>query len=172
MRPGLPIGEYVKVESDTSPGMNRLAGYGYVTKVAGVGAATIMSVIYSLAYDSRLHHNITMNEVTPARVSADFTASSAASRLRSREDTTIKEDTEPALQKDIRSPTIKLIDSLKDAYSRNRGTGWRRTELGLRAEGKKHMGIAEEQRLFIEIILLENYVSDPKGQAAQTVQSA
>jgi hypothetical protein len=155
------------VESDASPGMNRLLGYGYITKVAGVGAATIMSVTYTLAYDRLLHHNITMNEVTPARVSADFTASSAASRLRSREDTTIKEDMGPSLQKDIRSPTIKLIDSLKDAYSRNRGKGWRRAELGFRAEGKKHMSTAEEQQLFIEIILLENYISDPKKKPLQ-----
>jgi hypothetical protein len=46
-RPGVKLGDYVKVEGDSSPGNNRPAGCGFVTAVKGVGAATIATVAYS-----------------------------------------------------------------------------------------------------------------------------
>ncbi len=40
------LNEYVKVEADTSPGMNRPEGFGFVVSVRGCGSATIADVKY------------------------------------------------------------------------------------------------------------------------------
>jgi hypothetical protein len=44
MKPAVAIGEFVKVESDTSPGNIRPCGIGFVESVQGVGAATTATV--------------------------------------------------------------------------------------------------------------------------------
>jgi hypothetical protein len=69
-RPGVELGDYVKVEGDSSPGNNRPAGYGFVTVVKGVGAATIASVKYSPScYDNgRSHKMIPFTSMTPGCV--------------------------------------------------------------------------------------------------------
>ena len=46
-KPGVSVGDYVRVAKDTSPGMNRVQGYGFVQKVEGVGAATRATVKYT-----------------------------------------------------------------------------------------------------------------------------
>jgi hypothetical protein len=51
MRSLFNLNEYVRVESDTSPGMNRPKGFGFVVSVRGLGSATIADVKYEQAFD-------------------------------------------------------------------------------------------------------------------------
>ena len=58
-KPCFSLGEYVEVVADTSPGMNRPKGRGWISSVRGVGAATLSDVQYGAAYDNgRMHRNI------------------------------------------------------------------------------------------------------------------
>jgi hypothetical protein len=45
-KPGVLLGDYVKVSADTLPGMNRMEGFRIVKEVCGVCAAAIASVKY------------------------------------------------------------------------------------------------------------------------------
>jgi hypothetical protein len=127
MRPAVNLQDYVLAAPDTSPNKNRPHGYGYITKVYGVGAATIVSVKYSAAHDGgRTHLKIVMNDITPAVLAPDFHERRKlnSSYLRDR---LAGEDEEPELlatePKDKRTPIVKLIDKLRDGYRRHRGKG-------------------------------------------------
>jgi hypothetical protein len=65
-RPGVELGDHVKVEGDSSPGNNRPGGRGFVTAVKGVGAATIASVKhFPRCHDNgREHKETPFNEMT------------------------------------------------------------------------------------------------------------
>jgi len=65
LKPCFSVGEYVKVVADTSPGMNRPEGCGWIRSVRGVGAATLSDVQYDTAYDNnRMHRNIPVEYIT------------------------------------------------------------------------------------------------------------
>jgi hypothetical protein len=51
LTPAVNLQDYVSVTPDTSPYKNRPHGYGYITIVLGVGAATSVSVKYSAAHN-------------------------------------------------------------------------------------------------------------------------
>jgi hypothetical protein len=73
MKPALNVGDYVKVDADTSLNMNRPEGFGFMVQVRGVGAATIVSVKYDCAFDSaRTHHAIPFQSTTRAIFGQDF----------------------------------------------------------------------------------------------------
>ena len=73
MKPFFSVGEYVKVVADTSSGMNRLEGFGWISSVRGVRAATLSDVQYDKAYDNgQTHKNIPVKHLTPIVFGADF----------------------------------------------------------------------------------------------------
>jgi hypothetical protein len=71
-KPGLSLGDYVRLAKDTSPGLNRLEGYGFVKKVRGVGASTIATVKYDEAFGGLLHSNIIFQDLTVALFGQDW----------------------------------------------------------------------------------------------------
>jgi hypothetical protein len=63
MKPAVAIGEFVKVESDTSPGNNRPCGIGFVESVQGVGAATTATVRFQ-GEENRKYSHIPLSALT------------------------------------------------------------------------------------------------------------
>jgi hypothetical protein len=72
MRSRVDLYKYVKVSGDSSPGNNRPEGFGFVKKVAGVGAALMVSVKLDKIHGGSTHHGITMMDITPAIFGQEF----------------------------------------------------------------------------------------------------
>ena len=66
MRAALTTGDYVKVELDSSPGMNRPDGYGFILETHGVGPASTFTVKYGPVYGSLTFKRIPVSAITPA----------------------------------------------------------------------------------------------------------
>jgi hypothetical protein len=65
MKPAFRVGDYVKVDEDTSANMNRPEGFGFVQAVKGVGAATLAPVKYNTCFDSgHTHHDVPFESIT------------------------------------------------------------------------------------------------------------
>lgn len=76
------IGEYVEVEEDTSPNMNRPHGMGYVTNVHAIeDCQSVADVKYTQAFDNgRTHRSIPIDHLTIVNMEQQLTG-----RRRSRE---------------------------------------------------------------------------------------
>ncbi len=138
MRSPVNLGEYVKVSGDSSPGNNRSEGFGFISKVAGVGAASMVTVKLDEIHGGSTHHGITMNDITPAIFGQEF-ALPRRDRKRKCGVVTPTSSPEPSRPPciDRRAPIERLVDSLEaGARCPNRPKGWRRAKLGLN-DGKK-----------------------------------
>ena len=73
-RPVLNIGEYVKVESDFTSGQNREEGYGFVSRVDGVGPAALFTIDFTLCVNNkgRSYNGIPLRFLTPANLQENF----------------------------------------------------------------------------------------------------
>jgi hypothetical protein len=72
MRSPVNLYEYVNVSGDSSPGNDRLGGFGFVNKIADAGAASIVSVKLDNIHGGSTHHGITMMNITPAIFGQEF----------------------------------------------------------------------------------------------------
>ena len=72
MRSPVNLYKYVKVSGDSSPGNNRQKGFGFVNKITGVGAASLVSVKLDNIHGGSIHHGITMMDITPAIFGQEF----------------------------------------------------------------------------------------------------
>ncbi len=72
MRSPVSLYQYVKVSADSLPGNNRPEGFGFVKKVAGVGAALMVSLKLEEIHGGSTHHGITMMDITPAIFGQEF----------------------------------------------------------------------------------------------------
>jgi hypothetical protein len=59
------------------------------------------------------------------------------------------------------TPIMKLLDTLRNGFRKNRGKGWHQTELNFGDEGKKRMNAVEEQLMLVEGLKIEMYLSLP-----------
>jgi hypothetical protein len=182
-KPGLLLGGYVFVSADTSPGMNRTEGFGFVKSVHSVGAATIASVKYDLAFGRQLHSEIPFKFITVAVFGQDWQCSDLESSIfriskQRRPVTTVpvtpspnkKWKQEPAKKE---PPAAKLVTRLRTSNSNNKGKGWHRIELNLLDPMKKtaagklpklpRLNAIEKMQLLMEVVLLEQYLADPKN---------
>jgi hypothetical protein len=167
MRSPINLYGYVKVSGDSPPGNNRPEGFGFVNKIAGVGAASIVSVKLDNI------HGITMMDITPAIFGQEF-AHLRPDRKRKCEDVTPASSPEPSRPHHVysRSPTIhRLIGDTLGTGARcpNRPKGWRRAKLGLNDGTKTKRGWLvmnhfERQQLLTEVIMLEQHLANPENR--------
>jgi hypothetical protein len=175
MRSPVNLGEYVKVSGDSSPGNNRPEGFGFISKVAGVGAASMVTVKLDEIHGGSTHHGITMNDITPAIFGQEF-ALPRRDRKRKCGVVTPTSSPEPSRPPciDRRAPIERLVDSLEaGARCPNRPKGWRRAKLGLNdgkkmKRGKLVMNHIERQQLLTEVIMLEQHLANPANRTEKT----
>lgn len=171
MKPAFTVGDYVKVDGDTSANMNRPEGFGFVQEVRGVGAATIVAVKYENAFDSGcIHHEIPFESLTRAVFGQDFEALKPKRRRVERKMYTppLAAPKQSSVEEDTRLPVEVLVDKLKRGASTNRKREWHREELGLKSEGKKQLNHTEKNQLLVEVMLLEQHIAGlGKGRKAK-----
>jgi hypothetical protein len=166
MRSPVNLNEYGKVSRDSLPGNNRPEGFGFVNKVAGVGAASMVSVKLDKIHGGSTHHGITMMDITPAIFGQEF-ALPRPDRKRLFEAVTPTSSPETRRPRCVnrRSPIECLIDSLEAvAQCPNMTKGWRRAKLSLNdgkkmKRGKLVMNHIERQQLLVEVIMLEQHLA-------------
>jgi hypothetical protein len=171
MRSPVNLYEYVKVAGDSSPGNNRPEGFGFVNKIAGVGAASTVSVKLDDVHGGSTHHGITMMDITPAIFGQEF-ARARSDRKRKCRDVTPTSSPEPSRthRVDRRSPIQRLVDTLEaGARCPKKAKGWRRAKLGLndgtkRKRGTLVMNHLERQQLLTEVIMLEQHLANPENR--------
>ncbi len=175
MRSRVDLYKYVKVSGDSSPGNNRPEGFGFVKKVAGVGAALMVSVKLDKIHGGSTHHGITMMDITPAIFGQEF-ALPRRDRKRKCGDVTPTLSPEPSRIHRVGSwsPIQCLIDTLEaGARCPNRPKGWRRAKLGLNdgkkmKRGKLVMNHIKRQQLLTEVIMLEQHLANPANRTEKT----
>ena len=158
--PAVNVEDYVKVEADSSPGMNRPEGFGFVEEARGVGAATIVTVKYTKAYDNgSTHRNIPFTDITPAVYGLEFVTERPARKRRKVEAFVAPSPaaTKPK-EKDKRLPIERLIDCLRDGYRKSRKRGWHRDDLNL-GKGVR-LNHTEKNQLLLEVTMLQQYLSE------------
>ena len=108
-RPYLKVGEFVKVERNTTTRKNRPEGYGYINETFGAGLAAFYSVKYTPAHDGgRTHKDIQLGDLTPCSPFDDVLQEDTK---RSRKST----DPVPELEEEVlddRLPIQKICDAL------------------------------------------------------------
>ena len=73
MKLAFSVGDYVKVDEDTSAYMNCPEGFGFVQEVRGVGAVTMTSVKYASGFDNgHTHCDIPFESITSAVYGQNF----------------------------------------------------------------------------------------------------
>ena len=167
-RPNWFVGDYVRVDSSTAPGINRPDGYGFVVAVRGVGADTEIDVQYDAGNGGHLHKGISIEEAVTASLSFTFGSTSSRQHLKRRKvespnrftyavptSTTSARDTDSA-----ETPQAALLRELRQAASTNRGKGWRRKDLKL-GENKR-LNQAEKQQLLMEAMLMDEFLAREK----------
>ena len=133
-RPYWRVGDYVRVDSCTAPGINRSDGYGFVVAVRGVGADTEIDVRYVAGDGGYLHKGISIEEAVTASLGSTFGPTSlrqhpkrrkvgSIDRFRLAVETSTTSTRKPESAK---TPQAALISELQLAASTNRGKGWRR----------------------------------------------
>jgi hypothetical protein len=168
-KPGVLVGDYVQVAKDTSPGLNRLEGYGFVKKVQGVGAATIATVKYDEVFGGVGHSNIPFPDLTVAVFGQDWDCEDLDSNLRKgkrrRILTTVpvtpsperkKQRTQPDPEKK-EPPADKLVRHLREGFWRTKRKGWHRKELNMMNPTRKRMTAAEKTQFLHKVSLWSNF---------------
>ena len=173
-KPGVSVGDYVRVAKDTSPGMNRLEGYGFVQKVVGVGAATRATVKYAEVFGGLVHSSVLFADLTVAVFGQDWECEDLESNLRKgkrrRSRTTIPVTPSPERKKQHMQPqpekkeppADKLVGHLREGYWGIKAKGWHRKELNMMDPNRKRMNAAEKTQFLHEVALLEQFLSDPR----------
>jgi hypothetical protein len=157
LKPAFYPGAYVQVDRDYSPGKKRQEGYGWATKVAGVGAATLVSV----ETDGCLHKDITIDHLTAA-VFGTY-GESPPKRKRKQVESFMTVNLPPQKKQviDDQSPIEKLIAVLQDGASKGKKKGWYLKEIRATTstdKDKERLSNDESQRLWTEVQLLESYL--------------
>ena len=170
MRSPVNLGEYVKVSGDSSPGNNRPEGFGFISKVAGVGAASMVTVKLDEIHGGSTHHGITMNDITPAIFGQEFAVPRPDRKQKCEAVTlTLSPETSRPRRVDRRSPIERLIDSLEaGARCPNMKKGWRPAKLSLNygkkmKRGKLVMNHSKRQQLLVKVIMLEQHLANVRG---------
>jgi hypothetical protein len=138
-KPGVLLGDYVKVSADASPGINRMDGFGFVKEVRGVGTVTIASVKYYEVFGGQLHSEIPFPVITVAIFGQDWQCEDLGSsinrkRKQSRSQmatvpvtpSPVKKRKQNAKQEPVRKepPAEKIVMRLRTGNWNNKGKGW------------------------------------------------
>ena len=173
LQPYYKEGDYIKVDSDTSPNKNRARGFGFVMKATGVGSATIVEVKYDMAYDGgAMHKGVPFSATTVAIYGQNF--ETKTTRKRSAPWLYTETDEEPLPKKEKKQLPIEvLIEKLQHGARYSRKKGWHRDDLELmtlddgqkKANGatKKHLNMDAKNVLLFEVTLLEQYLAATSG---------
>ena len=127
-------GTFVEVKSDTSPGMNREKGLGFITEMREVGDGQVLAtVVYQL--DGSVHSGISLDDLTEKDYHANFSKTNRCKRDAQKER---REEKEIHSSRGGMSSIDILLQLLKEGSSKRKGKGWRRRELNLneKLEGK------------------------------------
>ena len=153
-KPYFNVGDYVEVQADLSPGMNRPSGRGFVANVRGYGAATLSTVKYDDVGGGRVYIDIPIEKMTTINFGWDFDAPrSQRDRIRPGEIEENIDDTQLP-QECEREPIDACIFMLQNTTHRKR-VGFRRRELCLNSRllGDKsaHLNKEEITQLIVEM---------------------
>jgi hypothetical protein len=162
------LGDYVRVEGDSSPGNNRPAGCGFVTAANGVGAATLASVKYSpRVYDNgREHKSIPFNAMTQVVYGREFDIPSP-NRVTTAPKMWDPSPPKPPRKDDTRIPMERLLDDLEYGKSHHRSKGWHRKDKSMykgandpsfKGPMPTMMTPEEQQELYAEVVILEQHI--------------
>ena len=171
MKPAFRIGDYVKIEQDTSPGMNRPDGFGFVQSVRGCGAATLTDVKYDLCYDNgRIHKNISVEYITPVIFGAEEYLPEQSTNERVIE---INDDLDEKSYNIVAPLSVEdaLIKMLESSVKEGKPKGFHRRDLGLNPNCLKNdmlqrtkLNSLEKAQLFAESRVLNALNKNICGQ--------
>ena len=122
------VGEFVEVACDTSPGMNRESGTGFITNIASADDGIFYATVkYEL--DGKCRLEIPLTDLTVKDYQANFSGQERRKRKKNlkEKDTSIELD----FSREGKSAVNMLISQLKEGFSRGRIKGWHRRELKL-----------------------------------------
>ena len=156
LKPYLKVGEFVKVENNTTAGKYRPEGYGYVQETFGVGLAAFYTIKYTPAHDGgRIHKRVHLAELTPCSP-FDNTLPEDSKRARK------SPDPVPELEEEVRDdrlPIQKLCDALVLGARRGKMKGWYRRTLEL--GNRRYLNDNEERQFKIELLMFEQHLNEP-----------
>jgi hypothetical protein len=153
----ITVGEYVEVEEDTSPNMNRPFGMGYVTNLKAYGEGQLVAdVKYTPAFDNaRIHRNIPIDHLTIVNVEQHLRNPRGA---REQQQSGREEDECSVITSD-KSMMEVLLDLLH--ANQRRKPGWHRKDLKLNEvleeKERPHMNQLEKAQLLAEVELLKQH---------------
>ena len=122
------VGEFVEVACDTSPGMNRESGTGFITNIASTDDGVFYATVkYEL--DGKCRLKIPLTDLTVKDYQANFSGQERQKRKTNlkEKDTSIELD----FSREGKSAIDMLRCQLKEVFSRRRVKGWHRRELKL-----------------------------------------
>jgi hypothetical protein len=161
MRPAIEIGEFVKVDADTSPGRNRPGGTGFVESVRGVGAATTVTIRYH-GVENRKYKDIPLSALTSLVFGNTFRIIERKRTIKARQ---IMDPSPPKLypnnniQNGKRSRMERFIEELKPGGRYNMMRGWhRQCHYPNQSKLPHQLSLVERQQLWGEINLLEAHL--------------
>jgi hypothetical protein len=154
------LGEYVRVNDCTDPGIDRREGCGYVVAVRGVGEDTVIDVQYTAGDGGCTYRGIGIDDAVTASLFSLFAGErSERKRRASRQDIPIASETPQRGSEAALSPRLALVDELVSAASSGRGGGWRRRDLNLSTGTGTRLIALEKQQLLLEAMLLEEHIA-------------
>ena len=181
LKPAFKVGEFVKVKRDTSPGMNRPDGYGWVQLAAGVGGATIVSV--KMTEDGNgIHHNIPMSHVTRADLAAVFIPRGLSKRKRDTVQQPVPVTPSPQKRKTCTlGPEENLFQLLRNGAQNRKKKGWYKEMIRQEriSKGECHLNgtnnkLSEHElkQLWAEFLTLEMFLKQKEsGRAVEQSRS-
>ena len=129
-RSALTVGDFVEVEGDTSPGMNRECGCGFITEILLEDASGALSATVKYLLDGKSRSNIPLSDITVKDYQAYFSGMNRAKRkvqVVKQHEVKAKLD----FSREGKSSIQMLRSLLKEGVSRRRPKGWHRRELKL-----------------------------------------
>ena len=129
-RTTLTVGEFVGVKSDTSPGMNREGGCGFITEILldDISGTLLATVKYEL--DGNNRSKIPLSDITVKDYQSYFSGMVREKRKgRSKKREQVKEALD--FSREGKSSIEILRSSMKEGVSKRRPKGWHRRELKL-----------------------------------------
>ena len=162
-RPYLKVGEFTKVKRDMSAGNNQPEGYGYIVATFGMGLAAYYTVKYTPGYDGgRVHKCVRLGDLTPCSPFEECLApGSKRDRNQSIQELELELEEEEKKIDDM-LPIEKLCGALLLGVRRGKVKGWHRCTLQL--GNSRCLNKDEEQQFKIELMLLEQHLSEPSMQ--------
>jgi hypothetical protein len=104
--------------------MNRPSGYGFVTKVAGVGGATLVSVKLQEQYGNTTHNKIPISRIIRALQDFAIPVESSKRRRKSVQHFVAVTPSPKRSKVSPKSPKDSLFDLLKEGARTNKKAGW------------------------------------------------